>query len=272
MPPKWGRGGIRNEWRNVEWTLSDRVTQLEQAPCQEFVTDKIAKFICKGMQPIGTISVEEFWDFMTELEPQYKIQSRTTSSTHAVQLNDTTRENIKTYENKTKLHVISNSFDLDFWKKWQPCRGFPSISSSGCRHIPSYETFAEPGSSHEDEHGCFSTEPATRMLCLKSFSFDTKTHTSNKLKRIKALWCSSTAAQIVRETTNCYVRSHLLWSKIRLHYLLTLLFSPHCFLMWGWNFFGIGLSLCCVLNEFDKYSEKQTPIVSLNMTLTLDDS
>lgn len=94
-----------------------------------------------------------------------------------------------------------------------------------------------------------------RMLHLKSCTLDRTTHTSSKLKRIKALWCSTAAVQIVRETTNCYVRSHLLWSKIRLHYSTSL--SPHCFLMWG-----MGLSLCSVQKEFDQFSKKQTPIVS----------
>lgn len=101
--------------------------------------------------------------------------------------------------------------------------------------------------------------PASRMLHLKSCTSDRTTHTSHKLKRIKALWCSTTAVQIVRETTNCYVRSHLLWSKIRLHYST---FFPSLLPYVRAAFCGMGLSLCSVLEESDKYCEKQTPIVS----------
>lgn len=75
----------------------------------------------------------------------------------------------------------------------------------------------------------------------------------------KALWCSTTAVQIVKETTNCYVHSHLLWSKIRLHYST---FSPSLLPYVRAAFCGMGLSLCSVLKESGKYSEKQTPIVS----------
>lgn len=61
--------------------------------------------------------------------------------------------------------------------------------------------------------------PTSRMLHWKSCTHLSEQHIQqSKLKRIKAQWCSTTAVQIARETTNCYVRSHLLWSKIRLHY------------------------------------------------------
>lgn len=84
------------------------------------------------------------------------------------------------------------------------------------------------------------------------------------IKQIKNR-CSTTAGQIVRETTDCYVHSHLLWSKIQFHYLT---FSPSLLPYVRAAFCGMGLSLCSVLKEFGKYSEKKLVLFLLDMTLT----
>ena len=53
---------------NLVWLPTTRHTQLQEAPCQQLI-GKIARFICKDMQPIGIIiSGEGFWDLMMELE------------------------------------------------------------------------------------------------------------------------------------------------------------------------------------------------------------
>lgn len=83
------------------------------------------------MRSIGIVSGEGFHYLMMELEPQYKIPSGTTISTHIVQLYDTTGKNIKpilkdktlttdgwtllathTYVTVT-THCISDSWELD---------------------------------------------------------------------------------------------------------------------------------------------------------------
>lgn len=106
-----------------------------------------------------------------------------------------------------------------------------------------------------------------RMLHLKSCTLDRTTHTSSKLKRIKALWCSTAAVQIVRETTNCYVRSHLLWSKIRLHYSTSL--SPHCFLMWGRHFVAWAFLFVVSRRNLTNSVKNKLLLFLLDMTLTL---
>lgn len=111
----------------------------------------------------------------------------------------------------------------------------------------------------------FSNEPKSRMLHLKSCTFDRTTHTSSKLKRIKALWCGTTAVQIVRETTNCYVRSHLLWSKIRLYY--STFFSPQCFLMWGQHFVALSFFFVVSWRNLTYYVKNKVLLFLLNMTL-----
>lgn len=84
------------------------------------------------------------------------------------------------------------------------------------------------------------------------------------IKKIENRW-STTAGQIVRETTNCYVHSHLLWSKIRLHYLT---FPSHCFLMWGRHFVAWAFPFVVPWRNLANTVKNKLLLFLLDMTLT----
>ncbi len=75
------------------------------------------------------------------------------------------------------------------------------------------------------------------------------------------------AVQIVRETTDCYVHSHLLWSKIRLHYS-TFFFSLHCFLMWGRHFVAWAFLFVVSWRNLASTVKNKLLLFLLDMTLT----
>lgn len=82
----------------------------------------------------------------------------------------------------------------------------------------------------------------------------------------KALWCSTTAVQIVRETTNCYVHSHLLWSKIRLHYST---FSPSLLPYVRAAFVAWAVLFVVSWRNLANTVKNKLPLFLRDMTLTL---
>ena len=75
--------------------LKPAATSSLAAPRQEAITEKLVKFVCKGMRPISVVEDVAFKEFCREMEPRYHVPSRGTVTSRIADLYKRTVDQLK---------------------------------------------------------------------------------------------------------------------------------------------------------------------------------
>ncbi|KAM4584791.1 E3 SUMO-protein ligase ZBED1-like [Odontesthes bonariensis] len=81
-------GGPSAKQPRLDSFLKPTATSSLAAPRQEAITQKLVKFVCKGMRPISVVEDEGFKEFCREMEPRYRVPSPSYVTATAHWIND----------------------------------------------------------------------------------------------------------------------------------------------------------------------------------------
>ncbi|XP_054458167.1 E3 SUMO-protein ligase ZBED1-like [Anoplopoma fimbria] len=79
----------------LDYFLKPAATSSLAAPRQEAITEKLVKFVCKGMRPISVVEDVGFKEFCREMEPRYHVPSRGTVTSRIADLYKRTVDQLK---------------------------------------------------------------------------------------------------------------------------------------------------------------------------------